>query len=115
MKLHFALSTLSVVAMLAAAPSAMAATATVGATTDAMVGTTGTNTTANATASADGGVSALGVNISTAGDTSTSVHAFTSTLTTEQQANIQAGCKAAMAHPGQASADVLAFCKNSVM
>ena len=132
MKLLHTLSALSLVAMFAAAPAAMAANATVGgtvgATTSAATGgtnagvaasTDGTtvngNMAASGAVSGDNGVSALGVNISGAGDTSTSVQSFTSNLTTEQQANIATGCKTTMAHPDKASADVLAFCKNSTI
>jgi len=126
MKLNFGLCALSVVAMLAAAPSAMAAGASVGVGVGATagVGANGvangdasatTSANANASVSADGGVSALGVNISAAGDTSTSVQSFNNNLTTEQQANIQARCKTTMAHPDMANSDVLAYCKHSMI
>jgi len=130
MKLNFGLCALSVVAMLAAAPSAMAASATVGAGVGVTAGTADgvgangvangdvsatTSTNANATVSLDGGVSALGVNISQAGDTTNSVQGFTNTLSPREQANLKIRCKKVMGSPDSATADVLAFCKNSVM
>ena len=122
MKLNSGLCALSVIAMLAAAPSAMAASATVGAGVGATIGagtggvgadgvangdvsaTTSTDANANATVSVDGGVSQLGVNISLAGDTATSVEAFANTLSTEQQANLKTRCKQVMGSPHSATA-----------
>jgi hypothetical protein len=129
MKLNLGLCALSIAAVLATAPAALAASAAVGGDTGVSVGTstgdastsTGANANADANANANGtvstdhGMSALGVDISQAGDTTNSVQSFTSNLTSDQQAQLKTRCDKVLASPSSANSDVLAFCKNSKM
>ena len=110
MKLSLGIYALSLALALGSA-TAMAETSTVGGTT------TGTADAGNGTAGAptDNGMTSLGVDISNAGNTSTSIQSFTGKLTPEQQTQLKSRCESVSANPAKYAQNIQDFCKDASM